>query len=336
MKRNFWGSDNIGIKKIANLANVSIATVSKVINGKDENISEATRNRVLRIVEEEGYIPNGVAKSLKMKRTKTIGVIVPDIMNIFYSELVRGAEDIAEKKGYSIIICNTDNNVLKEEKYIQILQEKMVDGIILASTENGFEKSLEKCACPVVLVDREINLNDNVGRILVNNEESAFTATDFLIKNGCSNIGFISSGHNNKPSLDRLYGYKRGLEENGICFDEDKVYQNNYTIETGYTGVNVLLDRTALDGLFCGNDLIAIGAIKGINERNIKIPKQIKVIGFDDIMISKYIEPPLTTMKQPTYKMGEESVNMIIGLICGKQMEKTIILETELIKRLSV
>jgi LacI family transcriptional regulator len=212
----------------------------------------------------------------------------------------------------------------------------MVDGIILASTENGFEKSLAKCASPVVLVDREINLYEKAGRILVNNEESAFTATDFLIKNGCRNIGFISSGHNNKPSLDRLYGYKRGLEENGIHFDEDKVYQNNYTIETGYTGINILLNRTTLDGLFCGNDLIAIGAIKGIKERNIEIPKQIKVMGFDDILISKYIEPPLTTMKQPAYKMGEESVKMLIDLICGKHVEKTVILKTELIKRLSV
>ena len=333
---NFGGSDNIGIKKIAELANVSIATVSKVINGKDENISEATKNRILKIVEEEGYIPNGVAKSLKMKRTKTIGVIVPDIMNMFYSELVRGAEDIAEKMGYSIIICNTDNNILKEEKYIQILQEKMVDGIILASTENGFEKSLAKCTIPVVLVDREINLHEKAGRILVNNEESAFTATDFLIKNGCKNIGFISSGHNNKPSLDRLNGYIRGLRENDIYFDKDKVYQNNYTIETGYKGINILLDRTTLDGIFCGNDLIAIGAIKAIKEKNIIIPQQMKVIGFDDILISKYIEPPLTTMKQPTYKMGEESVRMLIDLICNKKVEKTIILKTELIRRLSV
>lgn len=271
-----------------------------------------------------------------MKSTKTIGVIVPDVMNMFYSELVRGVEDSAEKKGYSIIICNTDNNISKEEKYLRVLQEKMVDGIILTSTEKGFEKSLEKCMRPVVLVDREIDSKKKFGRILVNNEESAFTATDFLIKKGCKNIGFISSGKKNKPSVDRLNGYKRGLIENGFYFDENKVYQNNYTIETGYKGVNILLNRTILDGIFCGNDLIAIGAIKAIKEKNINIPEQIKIIGFDDILISKYIDPPLTTMKQPTYKLGDEAVKMLIDLINNKHMEKTIILETELIIRASV
>lgn len=324
------------IKRIAELAKVSNATVSKVINGKDKYISEATRQRVLKIVEEEGYIPNGVAKSLKMKKTKTIGIIVPDVMNLFYSELVRGAEDIAEKEGYSIIICNTDNKNSKEEKYIQILQEKMVDGIILTSTENSTDKSLRRCSSPVVLVDRDIDFDKNVGRIFVNNEESAYNATAYLIKEGCKNIGFISSGKKNKPSIDRLNGYKRGLSDNGIALEEKKIFQKSYSIESGFQGVHTLLERTKIDGIFCGNDLIAIGAIKALKEKKISIPEQIKIIGFDDILLSQYIDPPLTTMKQPTYNMGEEAVRMLVDIIANKDIEMTKILKTRLVKRRTV
>ncbi len=123
------------IKEIAEMANVSSATVSKILNGKDKYISEATRQRVLEIVEREGYIPNAIAKSLKMKSTKTLGIIIPDVMNLFFSELARGIEDAAERKGYSVILCNSDNKEAKEERYIQVLQEKMVDGIILTASE---------------------------------------------------------------------------------------------------------------------------------------------------------------------------------------------------------
>src|SRR5699024_1649404 len=188
------------IKRIAEIAKVSTATVSKVINGKDQHISDATRQRVLEIVEREGYIPNGVAKSLKTRRTKTIGIIMPDVMNLFFSELTRGAEDAAEKKGYSVIICNSDNKETKEEKYLYILQEKMVDGIIMTASEGSIKKSMEKFNIPMVLVDRDIDINKKVGRITVDNEQGAYNATSYLIKKGCKNIGFISSDNKNKPS----------------------------------------------------------------------------------------------------------------------------------------
>ncbi|OZV13827.1 hypothetical protein CIW83_02490 [Tissierella sp. P1] len=170
------------IKRIAELANVSSATVSKIINGKDKHISEATRQKVLAIIEREGYIPNGIAKSLKMKRTKTIGIIMPDVMNLFFSEVARGAEDAAEREGYSVILCNSDNKQSKEERYIQILQEKMVDGIILTASESSISKSLDRCNTPMVLVDRDIASDKKVGRIVVDNEEGAYNATNFLIK----------------------------------------------------------------------------------------------------------------------------------------------------------
>ncbi|MBC8588955.1 LacI family DNA-binding transcriptional regulator [Paratissierella segnis] len=321
------------IKEIAELAGVSTATVSKILNGKDKDISEATRKNVLDIVEREGYIPNGIAKSLRIKNTKTIGIIMPDVMNLFFSELARGVEDAAEKKGYSVILCNSDNKESKEEKYIQILQEKMVDGIILTASENSVKRSLRRRKIPMVLLDRDISTDEKVGRITVDNEEGTYNATKLLIEKGCKNIGFISSNKTTKSSAQRLQGYENAILESKINFDKNKIFLQNYTIETGYKGTVSLLEKTNIDGICCGNDLIAIGAIKALKERGIKVPQDVKVIGFDDISISKYMDPPLTTIRQPIYEMGEEAVGMLIDVINNKEMEMSKVLKTELIVR---
>lgn len=323
----------VTIKEIANLAEVSTATVSKIINGKDRYISEATRQRVLEIVEREGYIPNGVAKSLKMKKTKTIGIIIPDVMNLFFSELARGIEDAAEKKGYTVILCNSDNKEKKAKKYMEMLQEKMVDGIILTASEKSDYTSINPGNIPTVLLDRDVKVDKKVGRIFVDNKDGAYSATNYLIKKGCKNIAIISSDTKNKPSAERIKGYENALLDNNLSIDEDKMYLDSYTIESGYNGVKEIIKNTEVDGIFCGNDLIAIGVIKALKEVNIRVPQDIKVVGFDDIQISQYIDPPLTTIKQPIYKMGSEAVNMLIGIIKIKDVEKTKVLKTELIKR---
>lgn len=324
----------ITIKEIAQLAGVSSATVSKVINGKDEYISETTRQRVLDIVEREGYIPNGIAKSLRMKNTKTIGLIMPDVMNLFFAELARGAEDAAEKKGYSVILCNTDNKGSKEERYIKILQEKKVDGIIMTAAENSAAKSLERCNTPIVLVDRDIELDREIGRITVDNEKGAYMATKFLIEKGCSNIAYISSKLWSKPSAERLQGYKRALRENGMKFKEDITYYKNFRTETGYLGIlNVIEKDKTIDGIFCGNDLIAIGAINALKEKGIRVPEDVKVVGFDNISICDFLSPPLTTVKQPIYEMGEEAIKMLIDIINNRSTSLNKVLNPTLIKR---
>lgn len=327
----------ITLKEIGKLAGVSSATVSKVINGKDENISEPTRARVLEIVEREGYVLNGIAKSLKMRKTKTIGIIVPDVMNLFFSELARSIEDEAEKKGYSVILCNSDNKKKKEEKYVAILQEKMVDGIIFTASENSNYKFENLRNIPIVLLDRDINkeTGKNIGKIIVNNIDGGYIATEHLIKNGCKDIAIITSDNKNKPSAERIQGYKNALKDNGFKVDKEKVFLENYSIETGYKGVNQILRNTKVDGIFCGNDLIAIGAINALREMNISVPGDVKIVGFDDIQISKYIDPPLTTIKQPISKMGEEAVKMLISIIKKEEIKKNRILNTKIVIRKS-
>lgn len=325
----------ITIKDIARMAKVSTATVSKVLNGKDQYISQETRKKILDIVEREGYIPNGVAKSLKMKKTKTIGVIMPDVMNPFFAEMARGAEDAAEKKGYTVIICNSDNNKNKEEKYLNMLQEKMVDGIIMTASEGISSSAIEKCNIPMVLVDRVLESDKPIGNIAINNVKGTFMATNYLIDKGCKNIGFISSKIVNDLSKDRFEGYKLALKKKGFKVNESKIYLGNFTIETGYNGVQYLFSKGEVDGICCGNDLIAIGAIRSIKEKGLNIPDDIKVIGFDDISISKYVDPPLTTIRQPIYKMGLEAVNMLISIIEKKSKNMKKVLNVELVERRS-
>ncbi len=323
------------IKRIAELANVSSATVSKVMNGKDQNISEATRQRILKIIQEEGYIPNGIAKSLKVKKTKTIGIILPDVMNLFYSELCRGAEDMAEASDYSIIICNTDNDENKEYKYLQILQEKMVDGIIMTATESSSNNTFEKISIPMVLVDRDIDFGNKVGRIVVDNIEPAYEATKHLIQKGCKRIGLISSVRKNRPSINRYNGFEKALLESGQAIDESIIYLDNFSIDCGYEGALKILNDPNIDGVFCGNDLIAVGAIKAIKEKGKRVPEDIKVVGFYDISISRYVDPPLTTIKQPIYKMGNEAVEMLVDIIESKEVELKKVLKAQLVERKS-
>ncbi len=321
------------IKEIAEKANVSTATVSKVLNGKDKYISEKTRQRILEIVEKEGYIPNGIAKSLKIKKTKTIGLIIPDVMNPFFAEVARGAEDAAEERGYIVIICNSDNRVSKEEKYLNILQEKMVDGIIMTASESLASQTIQRCNIPMVLVDRDIDTDKPIGHITVNNEEGVYLATSYLIKKGCKNIGFISSKIVNKHSNERLEGYRSALKEHRFIVDEYKIYLESFSVESGYRGASYLLEKGDIDGICCGNDLIAIGAIRLLKEKGIRIPDQVKIIGFDNISISKYMDPPLTTIAQPIYEIGQEAVKMLLAIIEKKRINLNKVFDLELIER---
>jgi len=324
------------IKEIAKIAGVSTATVSKVINGKDQNISENTRNRILKIVDEEGYIPNSIARSLKVNETKTLGLIVPDVVNQFFSELARGVEDAAEKEGYTLILCNTDNNKEKEENYIKVMQQKMVDGIILAPAEDRFKIPMSR-KIPLVVLDRDISVDREIGRIGIDNEEATYKSCSHLIEKGCKNIAFISSKNDNKSTYDRFSGYKRALMDNNINYNEDLIYLEQFDVTTGYNGIYKIYENTEIeiDGVCCGNDLIAIGAIKAIKESGRIIPRDVKVIGLDDIDMAKYVNPSLTTVKQPIYLMGEETVSMLISMIRKEDINLLKILDTELIERSS-
>ena len=302
------------MKQIADLAGVSTATVSKIINGRDRYISEETRKRVTDLITAYDYKPNALAKGLKVKKTNTIGFILPDITNPFFPEIARGIEDTAKSKDFAVVFCNTDNDVDRERECVTFLQSKMVDGLIFTRSlrESSFQQYLSG-NIPIVVVDRGIDIdNSEIGKVFINTRSAIFDSTTLLLEHGCRRVGFVSAIHGSLQ--DRYEGYCKALGEGGIPLDPELVYGGDYSVETGYQGGGVLLER-GVDGIVCGNDLIATGAMKAAEERGRRIPEDVKIVGLDNIYFSQYLHPPLTTVDQPAYDMGRAAAGMLIDNI---------------------
>lgn len=321
------------IKEVAKQAKVSITTVSRVINNVEGCTNEETRNRILKVIEELDYKPNALARSLVTKKTKTIGLILPDISNPFFPGIAKGVEDRASKYDYNVILCNSYDSLKKEDYYINVLREKYVDGIILSSSklnkddENNYSKDI-----PMVFIDRRPDVNITNG-VFINNFSGAYTAVKHLIDLGHRNIGCLIGPQNINTSIERLDGYKKALEDSSISINEDFIKFEEYSIEGGYSAAREILKDKKITAIFANNDLMAIGVYRAAKEMGYKIPGDISVVGFDDIDTAKVVEPPLTTVKQPTKVLGESAVEMLMEAINGKIEEKIIYLDTELIIR---
>lgn len=329
----------VTIKDIARVAKVSIATVSKVVNCKDQHISDATRQRVLAIINELNYVPNRIASSMITKNTFTIALVIPDIRNPFFPELARGVEDYANQAGYHVVLCNSDNNPKKESTYIYMLQEKMVDGIIITSTSaNNIEESVRhniRIDIPVITVDRDLANFRTKGKILVDNVAGAFDAVSFMIEKGYRKIVHLSGTINSTPSVQRLEGYRKALEYNNIEFNPDLYLEGTYDIEFGYEGIKKIIDKKIdFDSVFCGNDLIAIGAMKAAKELGYKVPSEIGVMGFDNSYLAGLVSPSLSTVNQPNYQMGYKAAELLINHIKNpSEPHNEVVLKTELVIR---
>ncbi|HEY8362023.1 MAG TPA: LacI family DNA-binding transcriptional regulator [Tissierellaceae bacterium] len=316
----------VTIKDIAKLANVSIATVSRVINNKPGGVSEETRKRILELVKELGYQPNAIARSLVTKKTKTIGLIIPDISNPFFPDIARGVEDGAYMYGYNVFLCNTDDNLAKESEYINALKEKYVDGIIFTSSsipKHEHMVALIKSGIPVVIIDRRIDFEDVYG-VFVDNYEGGYIATKYLIDLGHRRIACIAGPLHTTTAKDRLEGYKKALMESGISIEEELIFEGDYKINSGIVGAEKVLQHK-ITAIFACNDLMAYGAYKTIKSLGYKIPDDVSVIGFDDIQLSQILEPQLTTIKQPAYDMGLTAASMLIKLVEGQKLNKRVI-----------
>jgi LacI family transcriptional regulator len=265
----------ITMKEIAEQAGVSSATVSKIINGYDRFISAATRDRVMHIIKENNYIPNAMAKGLKVKRTNTIGFILPDIRNPFFPEIARGIEDTAENYGFSVTFCDTDNDPKRELASFNLLKSKMVDGIIFTRTllDSNFDDYLAD-NIPIVVVDRRVDPKGrNIGKIVVDTRNAMHDATKLLIDKGCREIAFI--GAKNDFEDARYNGYLDALEEAGLKTKAAFCYRDDYNVETGRRGAKAIFSLAEPDGLVCGNDLIAVGAMDVLRDMKLRVPEHV-------------------------------------------------------------
>ncbi|MBU3190368.1 LacI family transcriptional regulator [Clostridium bowmanii] len=327
---------NVTMKDIAEMAGVSKATVSMVMNKKDASISENTREKILRIAKEMSYIPNSIARSLSTKKSGSIGIILPDITNPFFSEMARAIEDEAERLEYNIIICNTDNDKDKEEKYIELLISKLIDGVIFMSggKSNASITILKNNNVPFVLVDRYIEgYKDDYG-VFCLNKQGVKNGIKYLYEKGNRKIVFVKGRENLEISKQRVEGYIEAMKDYEI-YDEKYIYEGDFNVDGGIMATEKIIHSFKnLDAIFYSNDMMALGGMKILLRNGYKIPEDISVVGFDNIHISEVIEPELTTISQPIYIMGKKACSILINLIKGElPPEKQLYFETKLIIR---
>jgi len=323
------------IKDVAQRAGVSPTTVSHVIN-ETRFVSEELRVRVLEAMEELNYQRSAVARSLRRKETQTIGMMVPDSSNPFFAEVARGIEDTSFSQGYSVILCNSDGDMEKEQFYINVLVEKRVDGIIFVAAGGSAQhiRSLLERDMPLVVVDREI-AGVEVDSVLTDNLHGGYLATKHLIELGHRRIGCITGPSDLTPSAERVLGYKRALTEHNLAVDENLIRKGNFHYESGHKAV---LEFLTMDdpptAIFACNDLMAVGAISGARKQSWRVPEDLAIVGFDDIALASFANPPLTTIAQPKYEMGTLAVQMLMERIKDKTIPpRRRLLETTLVVR---
>jgi len=303
------------MRDVAEKAGVSVSTVSHVVN-ETRFVSAETRGRVLSAMDDLNYQPNKLASSLrrKDKRTQTLGLLVPDSLNPFFTEALRGVEDACFKANYNVFLCNSENQPEKELEYLEDLIGKQIDGIILIST--GTQDSialLNQNNITSVLVDRELGHN-TCDSVMLENELGGQIATQYLINLGHQRIGCITGPSFLTPSAKRVLRYRKSLQDAGISIDEAMIVQGDFRPQSGFSGMNTLLALPdPPTAVFACNDMMAIGAMRAIHEAHLQIPKDISIIGFDDIMFASYTMPPLTTVAQPSYEMGLIAAEILIN-----------------------
>ncbi|WP_066073227.1 LacI family DNA-binding transcriptional regulator [Neobacillus soli] len=328
----------ITIKDIARKANVSITTVSRVINQKSEGIGDSTRKKVLDIIEELDYRPNSIARSMITKQTNTIGLIIPDIRNPFFPELVRGVEDFANQHAYNVFLCNTDGEPKRELEYISLMKEKNVDGIIFtyscAETIHQLEEIVLDQKIPLVLLDRGVD-DQKFSGVSIDNEKAGYLATKHLLDLSHTKIGCITGPAQFPNSKDRLNGYRKALKEAGIPFDQDLILAADFQMDGGYQAAKTLLAKKDITAIFAFNDVMAFGVYQAAAEQGMNIPEDVSVVGFDNINYNQLLNPKLTTIEQSVYDMGEISAKILLEQITqgGDVKNKTLYLEPSLILR---
>jgi LacI family transcriptional regulator len=309
------------MKDIAQDLGVSLMTVSKALRSHSD-ISEETRNRVIKRAQELNYRPNWIARSLVTRRTYMVGLVIPDLMHSFFAEVAKGIARRFEPLGYQIVISNSEESAAAEARQIQLLLDRNVDGVIVASTYPNVRgesiQLLEKHHIPFVLIDRmPVSYEGNY--VGVRDEEIGFMATEHLIEQGCRRIAHLR-GPENPPGSGRWKGYRRALDKHGLEAPEEYVESGQYEDDSGYRGMRKLLALPSRpDGVFCYNDPVAAGAIKAILEAGLRVPEDIAIVGAGNVHYSDLLRVPLSTIDQSSSILGERAAEVLAHCIEAKK-----------------
>ncbi len=327
------------INDIARKLNISTSTVSRALSDHPD-INKETKLRVKQLADELNYIPNPIARSLKKNRTSVIGVIVPEIKHDFFSSAISGIEEVAYQSGYTIIVSQSNESYDREVINANAMINQRVAGLIVSISQNTtdgnhYKKFIER-GIPLVFFDRVCN-EIKTCKVIIDDEKSAYDAVKFLVEKGYKKIVHFAGPVTLSICQKRLAGYKDALEKAGINIPEDFIRYGGLHESDGYNSMNYLLEKNLIpDAIFAVNDPVAIGAYQKIKEAGLKIPDDIAIVGFSNNKITSLVDPPLTTVEQPSFEMGKTSAKMLIKMIESDESNtETIILDAKLIVRKS-
>jgi len=328
----------MNITELAKIAQVSKATVSMVFND-DERISDATKKKVLKIAKKHNYRPSSIAKSLRNKKTRTIGLMLPDIIDPFFPGILKGVEEVAMVNNYVVIFCSFDEQKEKESIYFEMLQDRWVDGIIFSGVtgseeEEGFIKGFIERNIPIVFIDRGLE-GHSINIVKIDNFEAGYKGTKFLIDCGHRRIAFVNGPPDIYILRKRRDGYIQALKDNELCFDDSLITEGEFSVKTAKLAVDKLLElKEKPTAIFVTSDLVAISIQTELQKCGFNIPDDISVMGFDNLPISSMVNPALTTVAQPFLEMGEEAMKLLLALIEDQvSLERKILLNTQIIVR---
>jgi len=332
----------VTLKDIAEHLGISVTTVSKALKDYPD-VSKKTKALVKELAQTLNYKPNAFAVNLRTETSNTIGLIIPEIVHHFFSNVIKGIISQAEKKGYLVIILQSNESYELEKKQIDLLMSKRVDGILI-SLANGtadFKHLADviEQGKPLVMFDKIAKLV-NCSKVIIDDRKAAYMATQHLIDTGCKRVAHFRGPLLPQNSIDRFLGYKKALEDNGMTYDPSLVYIfDHMTFEVGgMFAQKILREHPDVDGIFVNTDLVAIGAITEFNKNGVKIPEDISIVGFSNWFMSSAITPSLTTIDQPGFEMGKMAFKQLLKELKAKKKKKTITpkiieLETSLVKR---
>lgn len=328
----------VTIKDIAEKVGVSYATVSRALNDK-YGVNAATKQQILEAATLLNYSPNAIARGLVKKQTHTIGLIIPDITNPFFPEVARGVEDYLEKKDYSVFLCNSNWEKSKENRYVKLLIEKRVDGLIVAPAASAVSEAdrIIYSKLPVVLMSGA-QPDSGTTSVVVNNSKGGYIVGRYFYNIGRKKLCFIGGSEDSFSVGERFEGFSAAAKECGIAISNNMINFGDYRQKSGYLIMKNLIDKKNIpDAVFASNDLLALGALDAILEAGLKVPKDIAVIGFDNIVSAGFHGIELTTVEHPKYKMGEIAAEKLLEIIESGEIKKSnfkrIVLEPELIVR---
>ncbi|SDO33489.1 transcriptional regulator, LacI family [Rhodoferax sp. OV413] len=324
------------IKDVARHANVSISTVSHVVN-RTRFVSDKARQDVETAIRALGYVPSAVARSLKSNTTRTLGMLIPNCSNPYFAEIVRSVEDHCFASGYTLILCNTDDEPLRQSVYLKVLAEKRVDGLIIISTgeDSDLHDLLQGLTTPTVLLDREVT-HVHCDLVETANVQGGQMAAEHLVALGHRRIACIGGPADLSPSAQRIQGWRNALAAAELEAN-DLLWHSDFSSQGGFTAMQEILQSGQQPtAVFVCNDLMGIGALSAAHEAGLRIPQDLSVIGFDDIELARFTSPPLTTIVQPKQRIGMLAVDMLLERIQGGRLDaKQVLLQPELIVRAS-